>query len=152
MTIRIKTAVIIARPRQAVFNAIRDVRSHTAWMGDAVSINLKSEQLEGEGVRFECHTKLGPIRFIDLMSITCWRENESIGIEHGGRVGGYGEFKLRDYGINQTFFEWNERLTLPLYLGAIAAEQVILPVLKVIFQRDLNNLQRLLEASPVNHS
>ena len=41
---------------EQVWNYLADVRSHTDWMHDALSITLTSKKTEGVGTTFDCLT------------------------------------------------------------------------------------------------
>ena len=59
-------------------------------MADAESIRFLTEQTRGVGTRFECVTKVGPIRLTDRMEITEWEPGRSMGVRHDGLVTGTG--------------------------------------------------------------
>ncbi|KJF15865.1 MULTISPECIES: SRPBCC family protein [Acidithrix] len=146
MSVHIRSAVIISRVPEDVFSSIRDVRTHTKWMVDAERIEITSIAQEGVGLEFVCHTRLGPLRTKDTMLVTQWQDGSLIEISHGGRVKGLGRFELRDYGIGKTLFTWNEYLTLPNYLSWFGLQWVMKPLLRIVFQKDLDNLKRILES------
>ena len=78
----------------AVWRAVEEVDSHVEWMADAETIRFLTEQTEGVGTRFECITKIGPIRLTDLMEITEWEPGRSMGVRHTGVVTGTGRFTI----------------------------------------------------------
>ena len=49
-----------------VWQALEVVDSHVDWMADAETIRFLTEQTSGVGTRFECITKVGPIRLTGL--------------------------------------------------------------------------------------
>ncbi len=144
----ISVAVIIDAPREAVFENIRNVESHTAWMTDAKQITIVSPQRQGVGLRFTVHTRLGPLATLDEMEVTRWEPGHLIGIEHRGIVKGTGSFTTADYGIGKTLFSWDERLKFPIRLGGGLSDVPARLALQIVFQRDLNNLKRIIEATP----
>ena len=150
MSVLITSAVIINRPKAEVFEFIRDVQSHTAWMIDAKSIEIISDVKTGIGLRFRCETRLGPLHTSDIMEITGWHEGELISIAHRGLIQGEGTFKLQDYGFDRTLFCWEEQLEVPFLLGGQITGAIIMPILRLVFQRDLRNLRRLIEATPTD--
>ena len=149
MTVSISVAVIIDAPREVVFDHIRDLESHSAWMTDAKKITIVSPERQGVGTRFLVQTRLGPFATIDEMEVTRWEPGHVIGIEHRGIVKGTGAFTTADYGIGKTLFSWDEELEFPIRLGGVLAEVPARGALQIVFQRDLNNLRRIIEATPL---
>ena len=54
-------------------------------MADAEVIRFLTEQTAGVGTRFECVTKVGPIRLTDEMEITEWEPGRAMGVRHERR-------------------------------------------------------------------
>src|SRR5579862_1808716 len=107
---------------ETTWAAIEHLETHVAWMSDAVAITFRTDQRAGVGTRFDCLTRIGPIRLIDAMSITRWIPGEAMGVDHVGVVRGAGVFRLSWLADQQTRFSWEERLTLPWWLGGPAGE------------------------------
>jgi hypothetical protein len=112
-------------------------------MHDAEAIRFLTEQRRGVGTRFECDTRVGPIRLTDVMEVTEWRPRRAMGIRHVGVVTGTGRFRLRRLPGGRTRFTWTERLHFPWWLGGpigatIGANLVLAP----IWRRNLANLRR----------
>ena len=63
-------------------------------MADAEAIRFLTEQTEGVGTRFECVTRIGPVRLTDRMEITEWEPGRSMGVRHAGVVTGTGRFTI----------------------------------------------------------
>ena len=137
--IRVST-VVPARP-EAVWADLRRIGSHAEWMSDAVEIRFLTEATEGVGVRFECDTRLGPLRLTDRMEVTEWRDSESMGIRHSGVVSGVGQFRLSachgPQGAVHTRFEWTETLRFPWWMGGSLGAAVAAPVLRAVWARNL---------------
>ena len=94
---------------------------HVDWMSDACSIRFLTEATEGVGVRFECATRVGPMRTIDRMEVTEWQDGQVMGIRHRGAVSGTGQFRLTrcpgPAGETHTRFEWAETLRFRWWMG-----------------------------------
>ncbi len=115
-------------------------------MADAVAIRFQTEQTRGVGTSFFCDTKVGPIKLVDVMTITAWEPEKVMGVKHTGVVTGTGEFTLEPIGSNGTRFTWTESLDFPWWLGgpigAFVGGQI---VMKAIWRRNLRELKKLVE-------
>jgi len=134
---RIKVSTTIPASRRAVWDDVQDLASHVEWMADAEAIRFTSSKRRGVGTTFECDTKVGPFRLVDLMEVTEWREGRSIGVRHTGLVRGVGRFTLRRRGRGRTRFTWEEELAIPWWLGGPAAALV----LRLVWLRNLRRLR-----------
>ena len=144
-----------------VWEVIEPIEDHVDWMADATAIRFVSERTRGVGTRFECDTKVGPIRLTDEMHITEWvpavdagdgrvATDGAMGVEHVGVVTGSGVMHVQGLaGGERTRFTWSEDLDFPWYLGGRAGEAVGgRLVLRAIWRRNLRRLKRLVETSP----
>lgn len=142
----IRVAVDIAAPVQKVWDIVEPVERHIDWMADAVAIRFQTEQTRGTGTTFFCDTKVGPIKLVDVMTITAWEPGKVMGVKHTGVVTGTGEFTLDAIDENNTRFTWTEKLTFPWWLGgpigAFVGGQI---VMKAIWRRNLGELKKLVE-------
>ena len=130
-----------------VWRALEIVDAHVDWMADAETIRFLTEQTSGVGTRFECITKVGPIRLTDVMEITEWEPGRSMGVRHTGVVTGTGRFTIDplDDG-RRTRFSWEEELTFPWWLGGRVGAAIGAPaVLRRIWQGNLRRLRPLVE-------
>jgi uncharacterized protein YndB with AHSA1/START domain len=131
----------------AVWHALERIDAHVDWMADAELIRFVTEQTEGVGTRFECVTKVGPIRLTDRMAITEWEPGRSMGVRHDGLVTGRGRFTIEplDDGA-RTRFSWIEDLTFPWWLGGPIGSAVGgQTVMKRIWRGNLERLRQLVE-------
>lgn len=144
----IRVAIDIAAPVQKVWDIVEPVERHIDWMADAVAIRFQTEQTRGTGTTFFCDTKVGPIKLVDVMTITAWEPGKVMGVKHTGVVTGSGEFTLDAIDENNTRFTWTETLTFPWWLGgplgAFVGGQI---VMKAIWRRNLRELKKLVEAA-----
>ena len=138
-TIRV-SAVVPAAPA-AVWEDLRHIGRHVDWMSDAESIRFLTDDTEGVGVRFECVTRIGPVRLTDRMEVTEWRAGEILGIRHRGTVSGTGRFRLTPvrgpHGQYHTRFEWTETLRFRWWMGGPLGAAAARPVLKAVWDRNL---------------
>jgi hypothetical protein len=131
-----------------VWEIVEPVERHVDWMADAVAIRFVTDQTRGVGTRFECDTKVGPIRLTDHMEITEWDPRRAMGVRHTGIVTGTGVFTLEGIDLDRrTRFTWTEQLRFPWYLGGRIGEVVGgRVVMGAIWRRNLKRLKTLVEA------
>lgn len=147
---RLTVAVEIAASPAAVWEVVERVEDHVAWMADAVDIRFENEQHRGTGTSFVCDTKVGPIKLIDRMEITEWEPGAAMGVRHVGVVSGTGRFTLTPIDLGRrTRFSWEESLRFPWWLGGRLGEFVGRPVLRRIWQGNLNRLKQIVERHPI---
>lgn len=141
--IRVSTT-IDATPAQ-VWAAIEDIATHVEWMTDARSIRFRGSKRAGVGTVFECETRVGPLRTLDVMEITSWKPRRRMGVRHVGLVKGDGRFVIRARRRNRTTFTWRERLTFPWWLGGPVGATIGAELLRFVWRRNLGNLRRIVE-------
>ncbi len=140
----------------AVWELLEPIENHVDWMADAVAIRFDTDQHRGTGTRFECDTKVGPIRLTDHMEITEWQPavdgdpgtDGVMGVKHVGVVTGDGVFRLEPLANgNRTKFTWSEDLDFPWYLGGRIGEIVAGKiVLGPIWRRNLKRLKSIVDS------
>lgn len=147
---RIRVATDYDATTDAVWQVLEPIDEHVRWMADAETIRFLTEQTAGVGTRFECVTKIGPIRLVDAMEITEWEPGRSMGVRHQGVVGGEGRFTLAPLdGGTRTRFTWEETLRFPWWLGGPLGAAVGGPlVLRRIWTGNLRRLRPLVERAP----
>ena len=114
-------------------------------MEDAVAIRFLTTKRDGVGTRFECDTKVGPLRMVDRMEVTEWSPRRAMGIRHHGIVTGSGRFTLQRR-RRGTVFTWDERLRFPVWAGGPLGALLARPVLRRVWRRNLANRKALVEA------
>jgi uncharacterized protein YndB with AHSA1/START domain len=146
--VSIRVSIDIAAPVQKVWDVVEPIERHIDWMADAVAIRFQTEQTRGTGTKFFCDTKVGPIKLVDVMTITAWEPGKVMGVTHTGVVTGTGEFTLTAIDESNTRFTWTEKLIFPWWLGgplgALVGGQI---VMKAIWRRNLRKLKKLVEAA-----
>jgi hypothetical protein len=142
---RIAISVDIDRTPDEVWDDVRHVASHVEWMQDATEIRFLSDRTEGVGTRFECDTRVGPLKVTDVMEITDWQDAQRMGVLHQGLVTGTGAFTLAPGPAGGTRFAWEEELRFPWWLGGPIGERVGAPILRRIWRGNLRRLRARLE-------
>lgn len=144
----IRVSIDIDAPVRRVWEIVEPVERHIDWMADAVAIRFQTEQTRGVGTTFFCDTKVGPIKLVDVMTITAWEPERVMGVTHTGVVTGTGEFTLTALSDTTTRFTWTESLVFPWWLGgplgALVGGQI---VMKAIWRRNLRKLKQLVESA-----
>jgi hypothetical protein len=141
----VAVTIVVPRPRSAVWAELERIEDHAEWMRDALSIRFVGERRRGVGTRFECDTKVGPIRLTDLMEITGWEAGSTMAVRHSGVVTGSGRFLLEDGPGTDTTVSWEEQLTFPWWMGASLGAMVAKPLLAAIWRGNLRRLRARIE-------
>jgi uncharacterized protein YndB with AHSA1/START domain len=141
----IDISVTIGATPTEVWSVVEDVAGHVEWMADATEIRFLGDERSGVGVRFECDTKVGPLTTTDVMEITEWEPERSMGVRHSGAVTGEGRFELEAVEPDHTVFRWSEELSFPWYFGGPLGEFAAKPVLEWVWRRNLTRLAGIVE-------
>ncbi|MGH9212222.1 MAG: SRPBCC family protein [Acidimicrobiales bacterium] len=146
---QITVTQMVDAPADAVWRELADIAGHVDWMADAASIRFVGDQRAGVGTRFECVTRLGPLRTTDRMEVTAWHEGTEIAVRHAGLVQGEGRFTIRPPAPSdpdgETEVVWSERLTFPWYLGGPVTAVLLTPVLRLVWQGNLRRFADLVD-------
>jgi hypothetical protein len=143
----VEVAIVVSRPRSAVWNQLARIDDHVEWMRDATALRFVGDRRRGMGTTFECDTKVGPIRLTDIMEITEWEEGAAMAVEHRGLVTGSGRFTLEDGPGVATTVRWREWLRFPWWLGGTIGAWVASPVLARLWRGNLRRLRARVEAA-----
>ena len=141
MSKRIEISTVINKPINVVWDEVKIMENHVNWMEDAVKIDILSENNSGLNTKMNVLTKVGPITLNDIITVTEWKEKESIGVIHEGIVTGEGVFYLTSLDESKTKFQWVEILKFPFYLGGPLGEIFGGLILKLIWNKNLKNLK-----------
>lgn len=141
----IRTSVVVEASPEAVWTELAEISDHVEWMADAESITFTTDQRSGAGTTFECVTRVGPIRLLDVMEITEWQPQLSMGVRHVGLVTGEGRFTLAGTGTGSTLVTWTESLSFPWWMGGPLGAWAARPVLGLIWRGNLRRLKRRIE-------
>jgi len=139
---RVTVSTTIPVSPDTLWEELRHIERHVSWMNDAVDITFLSEQNEGIGTSFICHTKIGLLSTNDVMTITEWKPGEAMGVTHKGIVTGSGVFTLAPKAAG-TLMTWTEELRFPWWgLGPLGA-WCATPIFRLIWTKNLQNLRGL---------
>ena len=145
---RVRVSTVMDAPPAAVWAVVEDLAGHVRWMEDAVAIRFRTPQTAGVGTVFDCDTRIGPIRLLDVMEITEWRPRKAMGVRHTGVVTGEGGFRLRRARGRRTRFTWDETFRFPWWFGGRVGGFVGgKPVLTLVWRRNLRKLKALVEGA-----
>ena len=100
--VRVRVSQTVSAERQRVWAELARLENHVEWMADATAIRFLTATRSGVGTRFECDTRVGPLRLTDVMEIIEWSPGESIGVRHRGSVSGTGRFLLTEASGSRT--------------------------------------------------
>lgn len=134
----------IAAPIEQVWARLSDLATHPEWMSDAVSLEFLTEQRRGVGTRIKVMTRIGPLRAVDLITVTDWSENQLLGAAHVGSITGSGRFELGSEGEMSTV-TWSEDLRFPWWMGGRRGYWLGRPLLRRIWAGNLRRFKRLVE-------
>jgi uncharacterized protein YndB with AHSA1/START domain len=140
----ITVSIEIGAPPERVWSEAADLAAHVEWMADARSIEFLTDQRSGVGTRMLVETRVGPLKTNDVMEITGWDEQHSIGVRHQGIITGEGSFRL-EANRSGTRFTWTEQLAFPWYLGGPVTALAARPILRWIWRRNLEGLRGRIE-------
>jgi hypothetical protein len=143
--VRVKVCTAIAAPPAQVWDEVRHLDRHVAWMDDAVAIRFLDGQQQGVGTRIECDTRIGRLRTTDVMVVTEWEPERAMTVVHQGRVTGIGRISLKAKRDGTTKLCWDERITFPWYLGGPITGAGAWPILRRVWARNLGNPKAIVE-------
>ncbi len=114
MTAVLELRVDVDAPVEATWAGATDWAGQGEWMlGTSVRPTAQGGQGVGGGIA--AFTGIGPLGFLDTMTITRWEPPHRCHVLHTGRiVRGTGEFRVEPRGAGQSVFVWREDLELPL--------------------------------------
>lgn len=133
----------VAVPAEQAWAAVADWESQGTWMFATRVTGTGStvgEQLAG-------WTGLGPVGFLDTMTIAEWDPPHRCVVLHTGRVvRGTGGFEVAANGERRCRIVWWERVDLPFGAVGRIGWLVVGPVTRLFFAVSLRRLKRLLES------
>jgi hypothetical protein len=144
--VKVRVSDVIPSERHRVWAELARIEDHVTWMMDATSIRFLTASRSGVGTRFECDTRIGPLRLTDVMEITEWVDARAIGVRHTGAVSGSGRFALTDVPDRATRIEWEEQLRFPWWLGATTGAWLARPVFTALWRGNLRRLRHRIAA------
>jgi uncharacterized membrane protein len=136
----------IQAPVERVWALLEDWEGSAAWMVDATTVEILSEQRRGVGTRVRAVTTIAGVPLTDVMEVVGWEEPRVITVMHEGwPIRGIAWFELRVHPDGGTWFEWAEELDPPLGpLGEIGGAILRRPIERVL-AKSANKLKMLAE-------
>ncbi|MBW3595466.1 MAG: SRPBCC family protein [Actinobacteria bacterium] len=153
----LEMAATVAAPPEVVWRLVTDWERQGDWMLEASDFVVTSPHREGVGVEAEATIRIGGIETRDRIRVSVWDPPRRLVIDHLGWVTGHGEIYLARSGPGRSRAFWREELHPPLGLLGALGLIAFKPLMRRIFERDIEVLRDLsaraagaLE-SPPNH-
>ena len=132
----------VAAPAERTWEALTDWAAHDRWM-----LLTRAEGGRGQGETIRAFTGVGPVGFLDTMTITVWEPPRRAVVRHTGRVvRGAGAFEVESLGPDRSRVVWSEWVLLPFGALGAAGWLVARPVLRRFVQVSLRRLARRVES------
>ena len=116
-------------------------------MRDMKAVRIATPGEVGVGTRAEADVRIFGLQTLDPITITAFEPPRHFAIRHEGRFSGHGDIRLEP-GVDggTTLVSWAETIVPPglPHLGAWALG----PVLRRVFQADLDRFRELAETAP----
>lgn len=138
-------AIDVAAPASRVFDAVVDWSGQDRWIP---LTRVRSGRQLGVGVGGElaAYTGIGPVGFLDTMTITRWDVPARVDVLHTGSVvKGIGIMTVRRLDDKNTRFYWAEDLEIPLGVAGRIGWQLVKPAFGVGMKLALRRFARLIE-------
>lgn len=137
-------SVDVAVPAERAWEAIADWPSQGTWM---VATRVRGTA-SAVGEKLEGWTGIGPVGFLDTMTVTEWDPPRSCVVRHTGHVvRGTGGFEVAALGTGGCQVTWWEKVDLPLGALGKIGWLAIGPTTRLFFKVSLNRLKRILETA-----
>lgn len=135
---------VVPAPAERVWDALTDWSAHDRWM-----ILTRAEGDRAEGGAIRAFTGVGPVGFLDTMTITVWEPPRRAVVRHTGRVvRGSGSFEVEPLGEDRSRVVWSEWVQLPFGLLGRLGWPVARVVLRALVQVSLRRLSRYVATQP----
>jgi uncharacterized protein YndB with AHSA1/START domain len=132
---------VVEAPAQQVWDLLTDWEQHDGWM-----LLTRAEGGHGVGETLSAFTGVGPVGFLDTMTITVWEPPHRAVVRHTGRlVRGSGAFEVEALAGARSRVVWSEWIELPLGVLGRLAWPLVRPVLRQFVQVSLRRLARQAE-------
>jgi uncharacterized protein YndB with AHSA1/START domain len=141
----IRTGVEVDAPIDEVWAILADIERQPEWMIEMKAVRLLTPGPIGVGTRGEADVRIFGIGVSDPVEVVEFVPPFRFGIQHHGLFSGSGTITLDTLdGGRRTRVEWAETLVPPVFpsLGSL----VQAPILKHIFQADLDRFATIVEA------
>ena len=134
---------VVEAPAQQVWDLLTDWDLHDRWM-----LFTRAEGGRAEGETISAFTGVGPVGFLDTMTITVWEPPHRAVVRHTGRVvRGSGAFEVEELAAGRSRVVWSEWIALPLGLLGRLGWPLVRPVLRQLVQVSLRRLAQQVEGA-----
>ena len=140
----VETSVIVHAPAERVWQVLADVPGQPRWMRDMKAVRLDTPGEVGVGTRAEGDIRIFGLQVLDPITITAFDPPRRFAIRHEGRFSGSGDIRLEPGLDGTTTVAWSETL-VPPWLPSLGA-WILAPILRSVFQADLERLRDLVES------
>jgi hypothetical protein len=141
-TVTVEEAIDVDAPVEVVWATAVDWARQDSWML-ATSVRPVTQAGRGVGARLEAATGVGPLRFVDTMTVDVWQPPSICRVRHTGRVvRGTGTFSVRAQQRGARFV-WREDLELPLGALGHVGWLVLRPPVVAAMRTSLARFRRL---------
>ncbi len=141
--------VVVDAPIEQAWRVLADIPLQPAWMHEMKEVRITTSGPTGVGTRGEATVRIFGISVTDPVEVTSFDAPTRFAIRHEGLFTGGGVITLEPGADGTTtIVRWAETLVPPLLpeLGAILQA----PVLREIFQADLQRFARLAESGSLD--
>lgn len=145
---RIQVDIVVAAPRELVWEILTDWERQADWMPDVLEVEILTPTRTGEGVTIRVPTRILGMVVDDVMRVTGWQPGRRLEVAHLGRViRGRGAFELTD-APRGTTVSWWEEIDPPLgWLGESVARLLVRPLVRRVFRQSLRGLREACEVA-----
>lgn len=146
----ILATLVVRAPIGRVWDVLTDIEGQPSWMDDMKAVRILTPPPTGVGTKAEGDIRIFGIEVLDPVTITAFDRPSRFAVRHEGAFTGEGVIELESSPVGAgdptTTARWTETIVPPVFphLGAL----VMTPILRSIFQRDLENLRALIETGP----
>lgn len=131
----------VAAPAKQTWDVLTDWDEHHRWM-----LLTRAEGGRAQGESIAAFTGIGPLGFLDTMTITVWEPPHRAVVRHTGKVvRGAGAFEVQDVPGGGSRVVWSEWVVLPFGLLGSLAWPLARPVFRLFVQVSLRRLARYVE-------
>ena len=146
MSADVRVARVVAVPAQRAWQVLTDWERQGEWIP---ATRVRSSDGHRVGGRIEAWTGIGPVGFLDTMTITAWDPPRRCEVLHTGRlVRGPGAFSVEPVTADHCRVTWEERLDLPWGAVGRLAWPLVYPLARGGLAFALRRLARALSSHP----
>jgi hypothetical protein len=147
-TVTLTFKITIHADQQVIFDYLSDWEKQSDWIL-FTTVKIVANSVRQQDTTLLATTKLGPISFVDTMTVSDWQPFEKIVVEHTGRIIlGKGVFTVQKISADRCVFVWQEVTPLPFGLFGRLGLLLIKPLLNILFGMSLKKLKNNIELLP----